>query len=110
MLTRARRNYQDGPDFDAVEFELEREEIFRRSENLYYEPLYEVDSDPHYPDLYRVWLGMVMLGTFYKKHGRWLANAYFKNRIYLGLGESKERRFRSNQMALDYITNSYEGK
>lgn len=111
MLTRIRRNYQDGSDFDALDFELKREQIFNKSEKQYIQPNYEIDSDRDwYGNLYRVWNGRVLLGTFYQKQNKWLANPFYKNRQYIKLEQSLERRFNSNEKAINYIIRSFEGK
>ena len=108
MLAWNPRENQQGSNFDAIQFELEREEIFNRSQNSYAE--YEIDRDMKWNSrLYRVWCGRLLLGTFYLKNKKWIANPYYENHKYLGLGESVERQFRSNQLAINHIVRSYEG-
>lgn len=82
-------------NFDAIKFELEREQKFNQSQWC--------------GCVYRVWDGRILLGTFYQKQKKWIANPYYKNRNYLRLEQSLERTFNSNQRAINHIIRSYEG-
>lgn len=109
MLTRKCGDNQHGSNFDAINFELEREKVFNQSQKPYIE--YEIDRDLQWNSrLYRVWNGRILLGTFYLKNKKWVALPYYKNLHYLGLGQSIERQFRSNTDAISHIIRSYEGR
>ena len=105
MLTRIDRNYQDGSGFNALAFEVKHAQDYEKSQQQYTE--YDLDWNSR---LYRVWDGMVLIGTFYLKNKKWLANPYFKNHSCVGSGCCYERRFRSNESAINYIIRSYEGR
>ena len=97
-------------DFDALSYEDKHSQDFERTSKQYYESNYEVDADGDWCGcVYRVWDGRVLLGTFYQKQKRWIANPYYKNREYLRLEQSLERTFNSNQRAINHIIRSYEG-
>lgn len=97
-------------EFDALAFEIKHAKNFEQSQKEYFDPQYKIDSDRDWCGcLYRVWDRKLLIGTFYLKNKKWLANPYYKNRQYLGLGQLIERRFRSNQLAIDYIIRSYKG-
>ena len=107
MLT---RNYGDKQDFNAIEFELAREQIFNRTE----QPLpidYEVDCDSDwYGQLYRVWNGRTLLGTFHQQNQKWIAEPFYRNRQYIKLDCSMQRSFNSDRKAVEYIVESYQVK
>ena len=96
-------------EFNAIAFEIKHAQEFEASQTQYTE--YEIDRDLSWNSrLYRVWDGMVLIGTFYLKNKKWLANPYFKKSVCVGSGCCYERRFRSNESAINYIISSYEGR
>jgi hypothetical protein len=78
MLTRIRRDNQGSSNFDAIKFELDREQKFYQTEKPYIDPNYKIDSEKDcFGCLYRVWNGRILLGTFYQKDKKWLANPFY---------------------------------
>ena len=98
-------------DFDVILLEEKLASSYEKSQNLYFETSYEIDSDEDdcFSSLYRIWDRRVLIGTFYQKQGKWLANPYYKNHQYLRLDYSLSRIFRSNELAIGYIISCYEG-
>lgn len=111
MLTRIRRDNQDGSDFDALEFELKHAEDFENSQKQYFEPAYEIDCESDWcGSLYRVWDRRLLIGTFYQKQGKWLSSPYYQNRQYMRLEKDLDKTCSSNEMAINHIVTSYEGR
>ncbi len=88
---------------------------YEKRELAYVETNYKIDSDKDdcFSSLYRVWDYdkdyRLLIGTFYLKQGKWLANPYYKNRLYLRLDYSLSQTFQSNELAIRYIIGCYEG-
>lgn len=109
MLTRNRGNNQELCEFDAIQFELECEAKFVKSENQYRETSYEIDSDSCYVEsVYRVWDGRLLIGRFSGENRWWRAEPYYLNRTYIRSLESRERVFTYHQKAINHIIRSYE--
>ncbi len=98
-------------DFDVILLEEKLADDYKKAQNPYFETSYEIDSDKDdcFSSLYRVWDGRVLIGTFYQKRGKWLANPYYRARKYLRLDYSLSRTFRSNELAIRHIVRCYEG-
>ena len=109
MLTRNRGNNQQSCQFDTIQFEIECEAKFVKSEQKYFETNYEIDSDPHQSEaVYRVWDGVLLIGRFSWDRQWWRAEAYYSNRTYIRSLKSLFKVFNSNQKAINYIVRSYE--
>ncbi|VEP15806.1 hypothetical protein H1P_3720005 [Hyella patelloides LEGE 07179] len=107
MMTQQQLEQQE---FDAISYELKHEKDFQALQHPYVEPNYEIDSSPdEFGSLYRVWSGRILLGTFYRKHKQWVSSPYYQNRQYLRLDKSLDKTFRSNELAIRHIIDSYEG-
>ena len=112
MLTRNYSKYQDTSNFDALAFELEREKVFQQTEEAeqLFSPKYEVEKDDRWCGCtYLVTANKVVIGTFYQKAKKWFANPIYFDYQPLPLSQSLEDSFRSNQLAIKYITDTYEG-
>lgn len=97
-------------NFDALAFELKHSQDYEQSQQFYVETDYEIDSDSDWcGSLYRVWKNCCLLGTFFQKQGKWVANPYYSNRRYLKVEESRDKTFSSNELAIRYILRCYEG-
>ena len=108
MLSRHSLCHQDVSNFDAIEYELECEAKFVKSENQYRETQIEIDSDIHDESVYRVWDGVLLIGRFSCESKWWRAEPYYKDRTYTRTLKSRIRVFNSNQKAINYIIRSYE--
>ncbi len=105
MLT---RNYSVNQDFDPVQFETQREQIFHQTEKQ--PPIdYEIDSDSDwYGKIYRIWNGRILLGTFHQRNEKWIAEPFYENGKYIKLDCSLQRSFSSDQKAIAYIVGTYQ--
>ena len=57
---------------------------FQKFQNNYID--YGIDSlSECFGELFRVWNGRTLLGTFYKSDCEWKAIPYYQNRCYIGL-------------------------
>ena len=109
MLTRNRGNNQELCQFDAIQFELECEAKFVKSENQYRKTNYEIDSDPYQSEsIYRVWDGVLLIGRFFWDGQWWRGEPYYSNRTYIRSLKSLFRVFNSNTKAINYIIRSDE--
>lgn len=98
-------------DFDALALELKHVQDYEQSQKQYFESNYEIDADNNwYGCLYRVWDGVLLIGTFYFNSLRWCAEPYYSNRTYIRSLKSLSRVFNSNQKAINYIIRSYESQ
>ncbi len=99
MLTRVRAKDQD---FDPIAFETERERIFQQSQRRYSE--FEIDSiSEPFGTIYRVWNGRNLIGTFRQNKQKWLAEPFYKNRVYLKLDRDLSKSFDDDKKAVNYI-------
>ncbi len=108
-------NQSVSQDFSVILLEEKIASDYEKSPHPYFETCYKIDSDKDdcKRSLYRVWNcnkdHRLLIGTFYQKGGKWLANPYYRARQYLRLDYSLSRTFRSNELAIRYITRCYEG-
>ena len=109
MLTRNRGNNQESCQESAIQFELEWEAKFVKSENQYRETRIEIDSEIHDESVYWVWDGILLIGRFSYERKQWRAEPYYKDRTYTRALKSLSRVFNSNQKAINYMIRSYEG-
>ena len=88
--------------FDAIQFELEREQVFEYEVNF--------ENDEHFGYLYRIWKGFIKLGTLYfvASKQQWLADPYYSNGTYCY--EDSTSFFKTFDAAIEYIVGRYEGK
>lgn len=111
MLTPIRRDNQDGKDFDALAFEIKHYEDFENAQKPIIESDYEIDSESDWcGSIYRVWKNARLLGVFYQKQGKWLAEPFYLSERQLKPFKSLAKSFQSNEQAINYIIRNYESR
>ena len=112
-MTQIQAQLQDRlEEFDVIGLENQLAADYEKAQRPYIESDYEIDSDSDWcGSLYRVWKtsNSCLLGTFYQKQGKWISEPHYQNRKYLSLGRSLSRSWRSNEQAIRYIVNCFEG-
>lgn len=95
--------------FDAVEFELKHSRDFQSLQNIYIN--YEVDSvKDDFGELFRVWNGHTLVGTFYKNaDSKWVASPHYQNLQLIELDKDLSQTFDSSFEAVAYTQATYEG-
>ena len=94
---------------NAVAFKLKYSKNSQTLQNKY--TSYEVDSvREDFGELFRVWNGRTLLGSFYENAGsKWKSNPYYQNRRCIELDKDLSKTFDSSQSAMAYIKATYEG-
>ena len=96
-------------EFDVLEFELEREELYRKAQSTYIE--YEIDSiEDEFGNLYRVWDRRTLVGTFYKAGRGWKVTPFYLCRKYIKADIDFSQNLDNVERAIAYIKSMYEGK
>lgn len=97
-------------NFNVLEFEIEHSRNFQALQNTYTN--YEIDSvEDNFGELFRVWNGRILLGTFYENsRGQWIANPYYQNKECIELDKDLSQSFDISEPAVAYIQAMYEGK
>ena len=92
-------------EFNALQFELQHAQDFEPPA-----PIYEHDSFIDFGQtMYRIWVGINLIGTYYEVDGKWRSHAFYKNRQYLRLDQDLEKTFDSIAEAESHIKDSYLG-
>ena len=87
---------------------LEHSKNFQTLQNTY--TSYEVDSvEEEFGELFRVWNGHTLLGSFYENAGsKWIANPYYQNGQLIRLDRDLSQTFDNSSQAVAYIKATYE--
>lgn len=69
----------------------------------------DIDNVSSVGAIYRVWKENLLLGTFYQRSKKWVANPYYFNYMRLPFSQGLEDMVRSNHLAIKHIIDVYEG-
>ena len=98
----AKKDFQ----FDALSFEIKHDEDFQKSQSYYTD--YEVDSiKEDLGELFRVWNGKTLLGTFYETSSGWKATPFYSCRQYIRADIDFSKTFDTSDSAVSYIKQMY---
>ena len=94
--------------FDALGLELKHSQDYQNNESGYAE--YEVDSvEEDFGELFRLWNGKILLGTFYETSQGWKTTPYYLCRQYIKAELDLAQNVDNSDRAVSYIKSLYEG-
>ena len=99
---------QSGQEFNALSLELKHSQDYQKNESEYIE--YEIDSvKEEFGELFRVWNGRILLGTFSETSKGWRATPFYLCRQYIKLDRDLSKTLNDSDRAISYIKQMYEG-
>jgi hypothetical protein len=95
-------------EFDVLSFELKHYKDFEESQNRYVE--YEIDSiKEDFGEIFRLWNGRTLIGTFYKTSQGWKAEPFYLCKQYIRAEINLSKSVDSSEKAIAHIKQMYEG-
>lgn len=95
-------------DFNALDFENKHHKDFQNAHRFYID--YEIDSvEDDFGELFRLWNGRILLGTFYKTSSGWKATPFYSCRQYIKLDKDLSKNVQDSDEATAYLKGMYEG-
>lgn len=95
-------------EFNALSFELKHHKDFQKSKNSYVD--YEIDLvKEDFGEIFRVWDGTTLLGTFYETSDSWKATPFYLCRQYVRTDNDLSKTLDSSERAIAYLKQMYEG-
>ena len=109
--------YSVSHGFDALSLELKHSQDCQNNKSVYIE--YEIDSvEEEFGELFRVWNGRTLLGTFYKNSEGWKVEPFYSCKQYLKAERDLSQSVGDAERAISpearhcviaYIKSMYEG-
>lgn len=96
-------------EFNALDLELKHSQDYQNNESEYIE--YEIDSVvEEFGELFRLWNGRTLLGTFYKTSEEWKVTPFYLCKQYIKAERDLSQSFEDSEEAIAYIKSMYKGR
>ena len=96
-------------EFDALLLELKHSQDYQNKESEYIE--YEIDSVlEEFGELFRLWNGRTLLGTFYENSEGWKVEPFYLCKQYIRAEKDLSQSVGDAERAIAYIKSMYEGR